>query len=364
MKSNKPTVKKPVKLVKKCPKCTFFNDQRLSNCQMCNRILKDVKAKPTSDLIDLTVPTSPLIDLTVPTLKKICPTCTFHNDKTLNLCEVCSTDITNIVPTNPKTKSNPTPTNPSDIKISDPTIDPFISKTIKPKSNKCSTCDMKPTLEKYLENKKLQPIWTRGDGFCSIYAVMQSYLSTNEYIRTPNIKEYKNVIINHIKNNIEFYKEYEHVYIESLDELIRKLSLENMVESEETTIRSHLLFVILSNLLHINITVIKQNHRDKKVGDYYVQQLTCVTKEDATDEVVRKDIQSIKDIYIFNNETHYTSLIKYKPNGKDEKGVDTYEKYKDFSELPNNMKDWIIEMYKGLEEELIYSLDIFKISDI
>lgn len=134
------------------------------------------------------------------------------------------------------------------------------------------------------EVKAVLPIYTLGDGFCSIHAVILAYFANggtemyNQYEPIHTIKELRCFLINYIRKNAHVYSDFEC----ETESLVRQLS-----NDTTSSIENHLIFQILSDILMCNIHV----HYFDHVYSNYTKK--CTT-----------------DIHIVGNGVHYQALLE------------------------------------------------------
>lgn len=200
----------------------------------------------------------------------------------------------------------------------------------------------KMKLSQYLENLKLQKSWVLGDGYCSIYAVYESYLCIDKPflidnkgndIDTPNklsvylsnfIRDNKSII----KDTIVSVDQEEYLNSE-FEKLIIQLS------KNTSTIVSDIIFYILSYILEIRIVLVFETTSNE---------INVYTFDANTNKVKEED-----KIYIYGNGAHYSSLINenIKLNLNDNKNFNTFR---------NNMINMISSKHNDLKIKLKESL--------
>ena len=158
-----------------------------------------------------------------------CDTCTFLNIPTSTVCKMC-------LQSKPESKPTPRRNPPSERKEGESLKSYYKSKP-----------DYIGSIDKYLNENNLQYLYTRGDGFCSIYAVYQSYLSinNNEFLlnkmgfEITSPSDWSLFVTSYINENKRKFKEIQ-MYDYEVDDLIIALS------KNDSIIDSNIIFYILS----------------------------------------------------------------------------------------------------------------------
>ena len=161
------------------------------------------------------------------------------------------------------------------------------------------------------ESKKYNIIKTKGDGFCGLYAIMFSYLcDTNKFLVNN-----KGESIDNIEKFIIFLTQYieerkkKFPSVEEVDELINQLKNINT-----GTITSDILWVILTDILEVNIDIYMDDTEDRIIHNVIYRFINP------------KSTESIK---IYGDRSHYSSIINSNFN---------------FDNIPPNAKIWLNNM--------------------
>ena len=163
---------------------------------------------------------------------------------------------------------------------------------------------------KELSEKKLREFWSRGDGFCALHSIMQSYLiNGNSFLHDDKGEVINDIhllrvyLLKILTEYIHKYTQPEHIFV-----------LYKQLEDDKTrVIESEFIFTLMSSLLNSKITVYHTNPSSEDVTKtVFTPNQNIFGKQDTKGE-----------IFVTTNNIHYNSLIPENTNLDEDKYENT-----------------------------------------